>query len=107
MPRAYFIGQFDVRDPEAYVAYRAQAPATIEKFGEKFIVRAGRVEQLEGEAPLPRVVVIEFPSFAQAKAWYESAEYKELIPLRKNAAVGRTFFVEGCDDEAASDVKIR
>ncbi len=29
MPLAYFIGQFDIRDPEAHAAYRAQTPATI------------------------------------------------------------------------------
>ena len=52
MPVAYVIGQFDIHDPEAYRDYRAQTPGTIEKFGGKFLVRAGRLETLEGDAPL-------------------------------------------------------
>ncbi len=98
MARAYVIGQFDIHDPEAYVDYRSQTPATIEKYGGRFLVRAGRLETLEGEAPLPRVVVIEFPSFEQAKAWYESDEYQKLIPIRQAAASGKSFLVEGAED---------
>ena len=98
MPRAYVIGQFDVQDPDAYQAYRSQTPGTVERFGGRFLVRAGRVETLEGEAPLPRIVVIEFPSFEQAKAWYDSEDYQKLIPIRQNAATGRSFLVEGPDE---------
>lgn len=98
MPVAYVIGQFDIHDPEAYGDYRSQTPGTIEKFGGKFLVRAGRLETLEGDAPLPRIVVIEFPSFEQAKAWYESEDYQGLIPIRQAAADGKSFLVEGADD---------
>ena len=66
--RAYFIGQFDIHDPAAYAAYRAETPATIARHGGRFIVRGGRLQSFEGEPPLPRVVVIEFPSFAAAEA---------------------------------------
>jgi len=95
MSRAYVIGQFDIHDAEAYAAYRAQTPATIERYGGRFVVRAGRFQTLEGEAPYPRIVVIEFPSYAQAKAWYQSPEYQKLIPIRQQAARGRSFVVEG------------
>lgn len=97
MPPAYMIGQFDVHDPEAYVAYRSQTPQSIADYGGKFLVRAGRVETLEGEPPLPRIVVIEFPSFDQAKAWYESEGYQKLIPIRRAASTGRSFLVEGAE----------
>ena len=98
MAKAYVVGQFDIHDPDAYVDYRAQTPKTIEKYGGTFLVRAGRLETLEGEPPLPRIVVIEFPSFAQAKAWYESEDYQKLIPIRQRAASGRSFLVEGPED---------
>lgn len=98
MARAYMIGQFDIHDPDTYTEYRSRTPATIEKYGGRFVVRAGRVETLEGEAPLPRVVVIEFPSFERAKEWYESEDYQRLIPIRQSAAAGRSFLVEGAED---------
>ena len=98
MPRAYVIGQFDLHDPDAYSAYRAQTPATIEKYGGRFLVRAGHLETLEGDPPLPRIVVLEFPSLVQAKAWYDSEEYQALIPIRQAAAVGHSFLVEGADE---------
>ena len=98
MGKGYVIGQFDIHDPEAYAGYRAQTPATIAAHGGRFLVRAGRLETLEGEPPLPRIVVIEFPSFEQAKAWYESEDYQKLIPIRQGAAAGRSFLVEGPDE---------
>lgn len=45
---AYLIANVDVKDPHSYQDYSAQTPGLIEKFGGKFIVRAGRHELLEG-----------------------------------------------------------
>ena len=78
MARAFFIGQFDIHDPEGYAVYRSQTAATLVPFGGRFVVRGGRLQAFEGEAPLPRVVVIEFPSFDQAKAWYEFRGLSEI-----------------------------
>jgi uncharacterized protein (DUF1330 family) len=97
MAKAYFIGQFDIHDPETYAVYRSQTAATIAPHGGRFIVRGGRIQNFEGEPPLPRIVVIEFPSFDQAKAWYESEAYRKLIPIRQKAARGRSFLVEGAE----------
>ena len=97
MAKAYFIGQFENHDPAGYDVYRSQTAATIAPHGGRFIVRGGRLHNFEGEPPLPRVVVIEFPSFDQAKAWYESEAYRQLIPIRQKAAKGRSFLVEGAE----------
>ena len=97
MAKAYFIGQFEIHDPAGYDVYRSQTAATIAPHGGRFIVRGERVHNFEGEPPLPRVVVIEFPSFDQAKAWYESEAYRQLIPIRQKAAKGRSFLVEGAE----------
>ena len=97
MAKAYFIGQFEIHDPAGYDVYRSQTAATIAAHSGRFIVRGGRVQNFEGEAPLSRVVVIEFPSFDQAKAWYESDAYRKLIPIRQKAAKGRSFLVEGAE----------
>ena len=69
----------------------------IANHGGRFIVRGGEVAALEGDAPSGRVVVIEFPSLDAARAFYESPEYKELIPIRQSASSARFFLVEGTD----------
>ena len=42
-----------------------------------------------------RVVVIEFPDMAAAKAWYGSAEYGPLVKLRQSASTGSLLLIEG------------
>ena len=66
---AYVIVQVDVTDPDTFDTYRAQVPATLEPFGGAYIVRGGAMEVLEGDWPVPRCVVIEFPDLESAKAW--------------------------------------
>jgi uncharacterized protein (DUF1330 family) len=92
---AYVIAEIEVTDPAAYAEYGKQVPATIEKYGGRFIVRGGALEPLEGGWSPKRLVVLEFPSMAQARAWYRSAEYAPLIRLRQKASRGKLIAVEG------------
>jgi len=92
---AYVIGEIEVTDPAAYAEYGKQVPATIEKYGGRFVVRGGRVEALEGGWSPKRLVVLQFPSMAQALAWYRSPEYAPLISMRQKASRGKLLAVEG------------
>ena len=94
---AYLIANVDVRDPDAYQAYRSRTGAIVERHGGRFIVRGGNIHPLEGEAWGRRLVIIEFPDLASAKGFYESAEYQDVIPLRTCAADGSLLIVEGAD----------
>ena len=87
----YVIVDVEVRDPEAYRAYTQAVPGTLEPFGGRFLVRGGAAETLEGDWRPQRVVVIEFPSAEQAKAWHASPEYQAILPLRHRHA--RTNFL--------------
>jgi uncharacterized protein (DUF1330 family) len=63
-------------DPQAMVRYRELAQAAVEKFGGRYLVRGAPYEVLEGQAWRPqRLVVVEFPSLDQARAFYASPEY--------------------------------
>lgn len=95
MPAGYIIAEVDVKNPKEYEAYRAQVPATVKQYGGEFIVRGGTVEGLEGAAPKGRIVIIKFPSFEQAKAWHDSAEYAGPMALRQQHSEGRVMVVEG------------
>ncbi len=92
---AYLIAQIEVTDQAAYDEYRKGVPATIAAHGGRFLVRGGAVEVLEGDFVPRRVVVLEFPDAGALKRWYRSPEYRPLVALRKRAATGSVYMVEG------------
>ncbi len=92
---AYIIVQVDVTDPETFETYRAQVPATLVPFGGEFIIRGGDMEILEGEWPIRRCVVIQFPDKESAKGWYASAEYQGPKALRQASANTNMIVVDG------------
>ena len=92
---AYVIVQERVTDEEMFAVYRKEVLPTITAHGGRFLVRGGALSVLEGEWPLPRLVVIEFPSRAAADAWYKSPEYQKLLPLRLKSSVGNLVIVDG------------
>jgi uncharacterized protein (DUF1330 family) len=96
---AYVIVDVTVTDPEAYKEYTAQTPGSIARYGGKFIVRGGAYETLEGEWNPQRIVVVEFPSMEQARAWYYGDEYQAILPIRQRNSTARFFtMVEGAAD---------
>ena len=92
---AYIIVQVGVTDPETFETYRAQVPATLEKYDGEFIVRGGGMEVLEGDWAHTRCVVLKFPDMAQAKAWWASPEYQGPKALRQSSADVNMIVVDG------------
>lgn len=93
--RGYVIAEITVTDPAAFERYRQAVPATIAAYGGRYLVRGGRAETVEGAGTPGRLVVVEFDSPEQARRWLESPEYREVRPLRENAAEFRMLIVEG------------
>lgn len=50
-----------------------------------------------------QVNIVEFPSLAQAHAWYTSPEYAKALVYRKGAVLRRLFFVPGTDELATAE----
>jgi uncharacterized protein (DUF1330 family) len=94
---AYIIFDIHVDDPDAYAPYRDPARETIEAHGGRYLARGGDTEVLEGDWDVDRLVILEFPSMEQARAWYGSAEYQEVAPIRQAASRGRGVLVEGVE----------
>jgi uncharacterized protein (DUF1330 family) len=92
---AYIIVDIDIHDAAGLEAYRKQVPATVTKYGGRFIVRGGKFEQLEGEWQPKRLVLLEFPSVEQAGRWYDSEEYRPLKAMRLKASNSNLILVEG------------
>jgi uncharacterized protein (DUF1330 family) len=82
---AYLIVEMNISDMEQYKQYMAEAPASVKAFGGEYLVRGGRHETLEGDWQPHRVAVLRFPSYAQAKAFYDDAQYTRVRGLRQGA----------------------
>ncbi len=92
---AYVINDMDVTDPELFEEYKKLSPSTIALYGGRFIVRGGHSESLEGEWNPKRLVILEFPSMEQAKAWIGSPEYAPARAMRHQASYSNVVVVEG------------
>jgi len=92
---AYLVANIEIKDPAAFEEYRKRVPATIAAHGGRYLCRGGAVEVLEGAFDAKRVVLLEFPSVAAARAWYASPDYQELLRLREQAANTMLMMIEG------------
>ncbi len=92
---AYILLDIEVHDAAGYEEYKKLAPASIEQYGGKYIVRGGKSETLEGDWTPSRIVVLQFPSVDQAKRWLNSPEYQEARAMRHQYARTQMVVVEG------------
>jgi uncharacterized protein (DUF1330 family) len=93
---AYVIARLEVRDTAWRASYSPKTAELIRKHGGRVLAPFGSgVELLEGKTKLPtNVVILEFPSKQQAKAWYNDPEYAPLIKLRQSGADGDLLVVD-------------
>ena len=93
---AYLVGGVDVSDPAWVAEYGPKVEALVEKHGGRYLVRGGEMDVVEGTTPTARVmVVIEFPSLENARAWYNDPEYAPLIKLRQTGSEAEIVLVDG------------
>lgn len=92
---AYLIVYIEITDAEKIKQYQAATPAAIAKHGGRFVVRGGAKVTVEGPEEKRRVVVVEFPTMAQAQKFWDSPEYRHCIGLRQGAAVFNAVIAEG------------
>jgi uncharacterized protein (DUF1330 family) len=93
-PAGYVISEVDVTDPATFQKYGEKVPETVASFNGRYLVRGGKIQAVEGEAP-KRIVVIAFDSAEKARAWEYSPAYEAIKPIRQSSAKSRIFIVEG------------
>ncbi len=84
MAAAYLIVEMNVSDPDRYKEYMAQAPSAVKAAGGEYLVRGGRHQALEGDWNPHRVALLRFPSYEQARAFYDG-QYRHVRSLRAGA----------------------
>jgi uncharacterized protein (DUF1330 family) len=74
--------------------YQSEVSKTFGGHPIKILAAYGPQQVLEGGAP-EGVVIVEFPSAAAARAWYDSPAYQAVAKHRFNGATYRAVMVEG------------
>ena len=84
---AYLIVDTLIENADEYEKYKLLAKPIAEKYGGAYRVRGGEMDVLETDLWSPtRMVIIEFPDMAAARAFVDSEEYAPVKPLRRNNA---------------------
>jgi len=97
-PPVYLVSEAEaITDPSAVKEYGAKVNETLAPFNGHyhFVVRGGKTESLDGDAPPKGIVVIAFDNSERAHAWYNSPAYAAIRPLRLTGVKGRMFMVSG------------
>jgi len=84
----------DVDFGDEIIRYMREIDDTFTPFGGEFIVHGGELEAKEGQWD-GALVIIRFPDRESALAWYESADYQRILPLRLNNSDSIAALVEG------------
>jgi len=94
--KAYWIAHVTVTNPGQYKLYADAGGDAFRKYKARVLARGGRYTQLEGTGR-PRNVVVEFPSFEDAIACYNSSEYQSAKAKREKAGLAEIVIVEGVE----------
>ena len=93
---AFVIVDTLIENPEAYEEYKSLAKPIAEKYGGVYRARGGDMEVRESDLWEPtRMVIIEFPDMAAARAFVDSEEYAPVKPLRRNNAKCTLLLLDG------------
>lgn len=92
---AFLICDVTVKDKNALQEYLRLSQPTLEPFGGKFHVQAGKLAVIEGTWNPEVMIVVEFPSFEKARSWYSSEAYAEAMQVKSTAMERNMILVEG------------
>ena len=95
MPAAYVVViREKTRNAAKLDEYRKMVPASFEKHPATFLAIHGRLEVLEGPKN-EDLIILEFPSYEAAQAWYDSPEYRAAREHRFQGGDYRFILTEG------------
>jgi uncharacterized protein (DUF1330 family) len=74
--------------------YKLRVPASFQQHPATIRALHGRHEVLEGPA-VEEIIILEFPTYDEAKAWYQSPEYQTACQHRFQGGDYRCIITEG------------
>ena len=78
----YVIAQAKIENRGLLDGYAAKVIPTIESHQGRVVAFDEEPEVVESPIEHSRAVILEFPSMTAFRAWYDSPEYQEILPLR-------------------------
>jgi uncharacterized protein (DUF1330 family) len=105
--KCYFLVEGEVTDQNWVADYLKNVTPMVERRGGRYLARTSNVQRLEGGRKLlPLFIIIEWPSEAVAKEFYNSEEYKPYRQRRKTGSKNEFLLIAGEDiakDELPTD----
>ncbi len=95
---AYLIVYETITDPSRFLQYVKTVDPVITRRGGR-LVASGQPDVVEGEFPLERALVFEWPTRQAASDFWHSEEYTEIKKLREGAAEIQAIIIEGVHSE--------
>ena len=93
---AYLVLDISIHDFETFNEYIQKIPKFIEKHLGRYIVQGEVPTVMEGDWKPERLVVIEFPSSENAKAFLKDPDAQSLFEIRHKSTTSKLVLVDGC-----------
>ena len=93
----YVFLDISVKDQDRFLEYAHDVRPLLEKYGARYLIRAGDVDVVEGKWDPGIVVLLEFPDRETVDAFYRSEEYAPLLELRLASSDALLAVIEGYD----------
>lgn len=87
-----------VKDNDAFQDYARRVKPLIERHGGRYLAIVRDPEIRDGQWPFARTVIVGFPSADSARTWYDSPEYREIIPLRQRGIEANIVMVSDLEE---------
>ncbi|MBT3989881.1 MAG: DUF1330 domain-containing protein [Rhodospirillaceae bacterium] len=83
---AYWVARSKINNPDNYSKYTALVGDILKEYGGKPLSRGGKFQMMEGPDYFERFVIVEFPSFEDAVACFESDAYQAAAGHRRDGS---------------------
>lgn len=94
----YVVVDNDVHNPEMYKKYLELITPTVEQYNGRYIIRAGEIMFADTDWHPDRLVVIAFPTKADAIQWVSAEDVRPIHDMRRANATSRLIVIEGVEE---------
>ena len=91
----YFMASIGIRDEQEYQLYLDRADEIFARYKGTYLAVDKQPGVLEGEWEYSRAVLIKFNTRQDFEAWYQSADYQDILQHRLSAAECDSILIEG------------
>jgi uncharacterized protein (DUF1330 family) len=93
--KAYLVLDLTIHDFPGFAPYISAIPAFIARHGGRYIVQGAEPTVMEGDWAPERMVILEFPSRQNAKAFLDDPEAQALFAVRRSTTTSKLVLVDG------------